>query len=398
MHPVPVRFGGPPSLGATVACTAPARLGGLPLQSCREASRSDELPGRLLLYGRSFGSAVVLEQPGGGDPGGGLWGLLPSVSVSGADGRELVTPLGAVVRFARGGITYTVLGQPAAAGRRGRGAGPVSTAAAAPPAVSAHGAAQDVRRARGRGRRRRHRADRRRVRLPRPERRGQDDVAADDARPDPAHVGRGAPVRPRPRARSGRGPRGRGRVRGGPRLLPVPERARQPRAAGRARRRRRGGHQRRARDRRARRTGARPRARLLARHAPAPRARGRSAAPAAAARAGRAHHRPRPRRDARHARAGAPPGRRGHHGAALEPSDGRGRGAVQPRGDPERTAVSATRASSPTCSPAAEVATVWTRPTPRRHSRSAGRPPASATPTPTATASRSPPTATPLRR
>ena len=31
----------------------------------------------------SFGSVVVLEQPGGGDPGGGLWGLLPSVSVSG---------------------------------------------------------------------------------------------------------------------------------------------------------------------------------------------------------------------------------------------------------------------------------------------------------------------------
>jgi hypothetical protein len=110
MKPVPVSFGGPPSLGATVSCAAPAHLGGLPLQSCREASRSNELPGRLLLYGHSFDSAVVLEQPGGGDPGGGLWGLLPSVSVAGADGRELVTPLGAVVRFARGGITYTVLG------------------------------------------------------------------------------------------------------------------------------------------------------------------------------------------------------------------------------------------------------------------------------------------------
>jgi hypothetical protein len=110
MHPLPVRFGSPPSLGATVSCAAPATLGGLALQSCREASRSDELPGRLLVYGRSFGSVVVLEQPGGGDPGGGLWGLLPSVSVSGADGRELVTPLGSVVRFARGGITYTVLG------------------------------------------------------------------------------------------------------------------------------------------------------------------------------------------------------------------------------------------------------------------------------------------------
>jgi hypothetical protein len=110
MQPVPVRFGSTPSLGATVACSAPGRLGGLALGSCQEASRSGELPGKLLVYGRSFGSVVVLEQPGGGDPGGGLWGLLPSVSVSGADGRELVTPLGSLVRFARGGVTYTVLG------------------------------------------------------------------------------------------------------------------------------------------------------------------------------------------------------------------------------------------------------------------------------------------------
>jgi hypothetical protein len=110
MHPVPVRFGGPPSLGATVSCAAPKELAGLPLQSCREAGRSDELPGRLLIYGRSFGSVVVLEEPGGGDAGGGIWGLLPSVAVNGGGGRELVTPLGAVVRFDRGGVTYTVLG------------------------------------------------------------------------------------------------------------------------------------------------------------------------------------------------------------------------------------------------------------------------------------------------
>ncbi len=110
MHPLPVRFGGPPSLGATVSCSAPDELAGLPLRSCRQASRPDELPGRLLIYGRSFGSVVVLEEPGGGDPGGGIWGLLPSVAVHGGEGRELVTPLGAVVRFARGGVTYTVLG------------------------------------------------------------------------------------------------------------------------------------------------------------------------------------------------------------------------------------------------------------------------------------------------
>lgn len=110
MQPVPVRFANTPALGATVGCSAPAELAGLALASCREASRAGELPGKLLVYGRSFGSVVVLEQPGGGDPGGGLWSLLPSVSVSGADGRELVTPLGSLVRFARGGVTYTVLG------------------------------------------------------------------------------------------------------------------------------------------------------------------------------------------------------------------------------------------------------------------------------------------------
>lgn len=110
MRPVPVRFGSTPSVGATVACNAPAALGGLALASCQESSRAGELPGKLLVYGRSFGAVVVLEQPGGGDPGGGLWGLLPSVSVSGAEGRELVTPLGSLVRFARGGVTYTVLG------------------------------------------------------------------------------------------------------------------------------------------------------------------------------------------------------------------------------------------------------------------------------------------------
>ena len=62
------------------------------------------------LVGTNLSSVVVLEQPGGGDPGGGLWSLLPSVSVSGASGRELVTSLGTVIRFVRGGVTYTVLG------------------------------------------------------------------------------------------------------------------------------------------------------------------------------------------------------------------------------------------------------------------------------------------------
>jgi hypothetical protein len=110
MRPLALRFAAPPSVGGTVSCQAPPSLAGLELRTCREASRSTDVTGRLLVYGTSLASVVVLEQPGASDPGGGLWGLLPSVSVSGSSGRELVTGLGTVVRFVRGGVTYTVLG------------------------------------------------------------------------------------------------------------------------------------------------------------------------------------------------------------------------------------------------------------------------------------------------
>lgn len=110
MHPLALRFAAPPSVGGTVPCTGPRELAGLALRTCREASRSTDVPGRVLVYGTSLSSVVVLEQPGASDPGGGLWSLLPSVSVSGASGRELVTGLGTVIRFVRGDVTYTVLG------------------------------------------------------------------------------------------------------------------------------------------------------------------------------------------------------------------------------------------------------------------------------------------------
>jgi hypothetical protein len=35
---------------------------------------------------------------------------LPSVSINGATGQELATPLGTVLRFTRSGVAYTVLG------------------------------------------------------------------------------------------------------------------------------------------------------------------------------------------------------------------------------------------------------------------------------------------------
>ena len=176
---------------------------------------------------------------------------------------------------------------------------------------------------------------RRRLRLPRPERRRQDDLAADAARPDPADRGLGAPVRPRPAGRRREGARRRRRVRRGPALLSVPLRPPQPAAARRLRRaeRRARGSRRcsrsvELRDRAKDRVGGYShgmRQRLgiaasLLRAAAAPAAR-------------RADDRPRPGGHARHARPRPPARRRGDHDPALEPPALRGRGALQPRRD-----------------------------------------------------------------
>jgi len=71
-------------------------------------------PAALLTYGQGLGGIMVIEQtaPSGAASGGsGPDGLnLPSVSINGATGTELGTPLGTVIRFTRNGVAYTVLG------------------------------------------------------------------------------------------------------------------------------------------------------------------------------------------------------------------------------------------------------------------------------------------------
>lgn len=82
-------------------------------------------PAALVTYGQNLGGVAVLQQvaksgQGGQAPttGGDRAGLnLPTVSINGATGQELATALGTMVRFTRGGVTYTVIGSvpPAAA-------------------------------------------------------------------------------------------------------------------------------------------------------------------------------------------------------------------------------------------------------------------------------------------
>ncbi len=99
---------------------APGKLVGLQRQSASLLD-SGGRHGALVTYGQGLGGIVVIEQAAGatgaqkfnltngnGDHAKGV--SLPTVSIDGATGQELDTALGTVVRFTRGGVTYTVLG------------------------------------------------------------------------------------------------------------------------------------------------------------------------------------------------------------------------------------------------------------------------------------------------
>ena len=112
---------------------APRSLDGLPRQSVSLLDVGGS-HGALVTYGQNLGGIAVIEQPatanssrqlnlssGSGDHAHGL--ALPTVTINGATGQELDTTLGTVVRFTRGGVTYTVSGSvpPYAADAAARG-------------------------------------------------------------------------------------------------------------------------------------------------------------------------------------------------------------------------------------------------------------------------------------
>jgi outer membrane lipoprotein-sorting protein len=101
---------------------APSKLVGLPRQSV-SLLNTGGTHGALVTYGQGLGGIVVIERPqsaksaaagqaqnqssqDNGQPS----FSLPTVSIHGATGQELVTALGTVLTFNRGGVGYTVLG------------------------------------------------------------------------------------------------------------------------------------------------------------------------------------------------------------------------------------------------------------------------------------------------
>ena len=101
------------------ALHAPPALIALPRQSVKLLSMGDK-PAALVTYGKGLGGIAVIEQTASptaaatksssssspDKPG----FSLPTISVNGATGTELDTALGTVVRFSRGGVSYTVIG------------------------------------------------------------------------------------------------------------------------------------------------------------------------------------------------------------------------------------------------------------------------------------------------
>jgi hypothetical protein len=98
---------------------APDRLVGLARREVRLIDHGGS-PGALVTYGEGLGGIAVVQSATEPGKTGGLApkGLpLPKISINGASGEELDTALGTVLRFERGGVTYTLLGSvpPAAA-------------------------------------------------------------------------------------------------------------------------------------------------------------------------------------------------------------------------------------------------------------------------------------------
>lgn len=99
------------------ALAAPSSAGGLSRSSVTLLGHGAHA-GALVAYGQGLGGIYVIERPGsaaktsassaGGEGQPGL--SLPTVSINGATAQELSTPLGTVLRFTRGGVSYTLFG------------------------------------------------------------------------------------------------------------------------------------------------------------------------------------------------------------------------------------------------------------------------------------------------
>jgi outer membrane lipoprotein-sorting protein len=101
--------------------SAPKELAGLPRTSVRLVDAGGS-PAALSVYGEGMGAILVLQREAD-RPERDSGFQLPEINIDGATGSELATPLGTLVTFQRGGVSYVVLGSvpPVAAENAARG-------------------------------------------------------------------------------------------------------------------------------------------------------------------------------------------------------------------------------------------------------------------------------------
>ena len=100
--------------------SAPKELAGLPRTDVRLVNAGGK-PAALSVYGEGMGAIVVLQREAGPERDTGF--QLPEINIDGATGTELATPLGTLVTFRRGDVSYVVVGSvpPVAAENAARG-------------------------------------------------------------------------------------------------------------------------------------------------------------------------------------------------------------------------------------------------------------------------------------
>jgi outer membrane lipoprotein-sorting protein len=100
--------------------SAPKQLAGLPRTDVRLVDAGGE-PAALSVYGEGMGAILVLQRAAGPERDSGF--QLPEINIDGATGSELATPLGTLVTFRRGDVSYVVVGSvpPVAAENAARG-------------------------------------------------------------------------------------------------------------------------------------------------------------------------------------------------------------------------------------------------------------------------------------
>ena len=100
--------------------SAPKELAGLPRTDVRLVNAGGQ-PAALSVYGEGMGAIVVLQREAGPERDTGF--QLPEINIDGATGSELATPLGTLVTFRRGDVSYVVVGSvpPVAAENAARG-------------------------------------------------------------------------------------------------------------------------------------------------------------------------------------------------------------------------------------------------------------------------------------